>query len=230
MNRIEAVSLFDVENVETMPKVRDMIVGPANSKDIREFGRRYHYGREPGSITGACYGLWSGPVLFGVIAFGVLSPAACRAAFTEGTVTRVRHMSRLMLADNAPHNSESRLIGGALHRLGREHPQIWAVITYADIGQGHIGTVYQATNALYTGTGGTTLYYVDGDGNRRGSRTTRGGGGSLTRRDAARLGLHPHLGSVKHRYVYILGSKTQRRQRRKLLRYDVLPYPKAGAA
>lgn len=31
-----------------------------------------------------------------------------------------------------------------------------------------------------------------------------------------------------YRYVYVLGNKKQRRERMKLLRLPILPYPKAG--
>jgi hypothetical protein len=50
-DRVEAVSLFDVENVETMPKVRDMTIGPVSTGDVREFARRYHYAGSEGSAT-----------------------------------------------------------------------------------------------------------------------------------------------------------------------------------
>lgn len=41
-----------------------------------------------------------------------------------------------------------------------------------------------------------------------------------------RRGWTVHDGLPKHRYVYILGNKTQRRHRLGLLKYPILPYPK----
>jgi hypothetical protein len=100
---------------------------------------------------------------------------------------------------------------------------VWAVITYAATDVGHIGTVYQATNALYTGTGGETWFYVDQQGRRHGTHH----GGQRVHLDRAELmGWRREQGGVKHRYLYVLGNKTQRRQRMALLRYPVLPYPK----
>ena len=46
---INEMSLFDVEDLEEMPKVRDMTVGPVSNGDMREFARRYHYTGLPGS-------------------------------------------------------------------------------------------------------------------------------------------------------------------------------------
>jgi hypothetical protein len=48
---IESMSLFDVENVETMPKVRDMTVGPVAAHEVREFAKRYHYTGSADSIA-----------------------------------------------------------------------------------------------------------------------------------------------------------------------------------
>jgi hypothetical protein len=137
-------------------------------------------------------------------------------------------MHRLALSEGSPRNSESRLIGGSLRSIGKLYPNTWAVLTYADTNAGHIGTVYQATNAIYTGTGGHTTFYIDGQGGRH---STYIRGHQVTASEAVKRGWEKRdAPGVKHRYVYILGSKTQRRQRRELLRYPVLPYPKAGVA
>ena len=56
-----ALALWDVENAETMPAVRDMTVGPVSAADVREFARRYHYTRSGGAFQFGCWGLWHGP-------------------------------------------------------------------------------------------------------------------------------------------------------------------------
>jgi hypothetical protein len=141
----------------------------------------------------------------------------------EHGVDKVWHMGRLILSEDSPHNSESRLIGASLREIERTRPDVWAVLTYAATDAGHIGYVYQATNALYIGAAVPIKFYVDDAGNRRGSHQ---GGGWVSRSEAKSRGWSINRGGLKHRYVYILGSKTQRRQRRALLKYDVLPYPK----
>jgi hypothetical protein len=70
-------------------------------------------------------------------------------------------------------------------------------------------------------------YHLDADGNRR---ATHSQGRRVSLEQAKAIGRTRHLGGVKHRYVYILGNKTQRKQRRNLLKLPVLPYPKADAA
>lgn len=217
-------SLFDVEHTQIMPNVRDMTIGPASTNDIREFSRRYHY---MASTTGNAYswrwGLWHGPELHAVVAYNLPTISTCESVFGKEHATHIWHMCRLIASDRSPRNTESRLIGLSLREIERHYPDTWAVITYADTTVGHIGTIYQATNALYIGVGGKTNYYLDQDGSRRSlyqdGRTT----------DYIAAGWTRHHGAGKHRYIYILGNKSQRRQRRALLRYPVLPYPKAGS-
>jgi hypothetical protein len=132
-------------------------------------------------------------------------------------------MGRLALAEIAPRNSESRLIGQSLRAIEKEYPHVWAVLTYAAQDQGHIGYVYQATNAIYTGTGGDSVYYVDPQGNRH---STYINGHNLNQVDARARGWTVHVSLPKHRYVYILGNRQQRKERRKLLLLDEYPYPK----
>jgi hypothetical protein len=220
------LSLFDVENVEVMPKVRDMIVAPVSTSDVRTFVERYHYtSSAPNNTSLWRWGLWHGPVLHGVVSYNIPTRETCASVFGTEQVGNVWHMHRLALSDDSPRNSESRLIAGSIKAIERQYPHVWAVLTYAATDVGHIGYVYQATNAIYTGTGGDSSYYIDASGGRH-STYIRGAAMNATR--AAERGWTRHSSGPKHRYVYILGSKTQRRQRRSMLKLPALPYPKAS--
>lgn len=228
MTADRSMSLFEVEDVEQQPKVRDMVVAPASTADVREFVERYHYtASAPNNTSLWRWGLWNGAVLHGVVSYNIPTRAVCASVFGVEQVHRVWHMHRLAMSDDSPRNSESRLIAGSLRYIEREFPDTWAVITYAATDAGHIGYVYQATNALYIGVGGDSTYFVDAAGGRH---STYIRGAHVNDERAAARGWTKHRGGIKHRYVYILGSKTQRRQRRALLRYPVLPYPKAVTA
>lgn len=224
-HRMDEVSLFDVESATEMPAVRDMTVAPVSARDVREFAKRYHYTGVGNNINWR-WGLWHGVTLHGVVAYNLPTRSVCASVFGEDQLENVWHMGRLILSEDSPRNSESRLIAGSLRAIEKQYPHVWAVLTYAATDAGHIGTVYQATNALYTGTAGDPIYYVDQRGQRRGTHLD---GRGVTADRAAAMGWTRHVGGVKHRYLYILGSKTQQRQRRSLLRYPVLPYPKSLA-
>ena len=217
------VSLFDVENVETMPKVRDMTVAPATTRDVQEFSRRYHYTGTGGNASWR-WGLWHGVTLLGVVAYNLPTRETCQSVFGPEHFDKVWHMGRLALADDAPPNSESRLIGGSLRAIRREHEHVWGVLTYAATDVGHLGYVYQATNALYTGVGGHAVVYIDQRGQRRSDYYSSA---YVSRSDAIAQGWTVGEGGPKHRYLYVLGSKTQRRQRMEQLRLPILPYPKS---
>lgn len=223
-------TLWDVEHLESMPHVRDMTVGPVSRDDVQEFARRYHYTRI-GNGAFWRWGLWHGVTLLGVVGYNLPTRSVCSSLFGEEHAHRVWHMTRLAVADNAPRNSESRLIGQSLRLITQQHPGVWAVLTYAATSAGHIGYVYQATNAIYTGTGGRDggriSAYTDHHGNRRGTHVN---GRFISTADAERLGWTPHREATKHRYVYILGNRTERRLRRAMLRFPELPYPKAPGA
>jgi hypothetical protein len=215
-------SLWDVEDVETMPAVRDMTVGPVTAADVREFAQRYHYS---GSANNAMWrwGLWHGPVLLGVVSYNLPTQRTCASVFGPEHQHRVWHMTRLILAEDAPRNSESRLIGGSLRAISRQYPDVWAILTFAASSARHVGYVCQATNAIYTGIGGSSGFYTDRSGSRR---ATNLDGWFVGAERAADMGWTLHRESAKHRYVYVLGTKRQRRVRLALLRLPSLPYPK----
>lgn len=218
------MSLWDVEDDSDVSevKVRDMHVARASVKDVQEFARRYHYTGVGNNIHWR-WGLYHGVVLHGVVAYNLPTRSVCASVFGEERLHNVWHMGRLILSDDSPRNSESRLIAGSLRAIQRDYPDVWGVLTYAATDVGHLGYVYQATNALYTGTAGDPFYYVDQQGQRRGTHLD---GRGVTEERAREMGWTRHKGGAKHRYLYVLGSKTQRRQRMAHLRLPTMPYPK----
>ena len=218
-------TLWDVEQEDAAAiRVADCIVAPVSTSDVEEFDQRYHYAQTGGSALWR-WGLWHGTTLLGIVAYNNPTRNVQASLFGDEHVEHVWHMGRLALAEHAPHNSESRLIAGSIREIRKTHPEVWAIVTYAATSSGHVGYVYQATNALYTGTGGDPFYFVDRDGSRH--STYLSGYVSLER--GASMGWTRHEDTAKHRYVYLLGSKTQRAQLRKMLRLPVLPYPKGDA-
>ena len=217
-------SFWDADDLTEPIRVRDTVVGPASTADVAEFCRRYHYTNTGGNMTWR-WGLWHGVTMLGVVAYNLPTRPACEAVFGAEHYDRVWHMGRLSLADIAPPNSESRLIGGSLRAIEEFHPNVWAVLTYAATDVGHVGYVYQATNALYVGMSAPSHFYIDQAGARRPPKQ----GLNVSMEKARERGWTVHHEGGKHRYVYLLGNKRERRERRALLRYPVLPYPKAAS-
>jgi hypothetical protein len=126
------------------------------------------------------------------------------------------------LSDELPKNSESRVMG-ILLRLLRRYTNIKFLISYADPALGHVGTIYQASNWIYTGLSSATPQYDLGDGRPRHSRSFAQVFGTHSMRRFAEHNIKVSIvpqGS-KHRFVYFIDASRQAD-----LKVMVLPYPK----
>jgi len=119
------------------PSARDLEVRPVPFRAARAFAERFHYlGYAPPGAR-VCLGVWHGDRLVGVLMFG--RPAA-RLEDQERTL----ELTRMVLLDECPRNSESRALALAARWIRRYMPEIRRLITYADPAKGHHGTVYLA--------------------------------------------------------------------------------------
>lgn len=177
-----------------------------------------HYIGRLGS-TSLAIGLRMGDRLAGVICFGTVPRNNASAICGPELSAEVLELTRLALYDWAPRNSESWLIGQAFARLTVSRPDISILISYADASVGHVGTIYQATNWIYTGKTTGDVFYQCDDGTRIHPRTT---GWNTTALPPGQWAPSP----AKHRYVQFIGPPSRRRQRRKALLWPALPYPK----
>jgi hypothetical protein len=170
-----------------------------------------------------CYGMFAGNRLVGVLAIATpCSENVRRSVFGREYVDAVTELHRLVLLDEVPHNAESFFIARALYCHKRAKPHVRAVLSFADATQGHVGTIYQATNAIYTGTSGRATFYLDETGRLRHPRQN---GVNITPPLAAERGWTPTKRDGKHRYVFLLPNN---KANRKALLLPSLPYPKAG--
>jgi hypothetical protein len=181
----------------------------------------YSHGIHNGPMT---WGLFDGGELVGVIAFATPSSENVRASvFGPDYVRSVTELHRLVLLDRMPRNSESWFIARGLRALKEERDYYRAVLSFADATQGHIGTIYQATNAIYTGTSGRARFYLDATGRLRHPRQN---GHNVTATEATSWGWQPTMREGKHRYLFLLGNRREVVASRRLLRLATLPYPK----
>lgn len=138
----------------------------------KAFVRRHHYaGSYPVAQLRA--GLYRGEKLVGV---AVLSPGASKQAMHKALPfhdARRAELSRLVLLDDVPANGESWFMARAFALAARAGFE--AVVAYSDpekrftvLGQevfgGHIGGVYQALSARYTGKTNTRTWRFFSDG------------------------------------------------------------------
>ena len=181
----------------------------------------YSHGIHNGPMT---WGLFDGGELTGVIAFATPSSENVTASvFGPDRRRAVTELHRLVLLDRMPYNSESWFIVRGLRALKAERPNYRAVLSFADATEGHIGTIYQASNAIYTGTSGRARFYLDSTGRLRHPRQN---GHNVTLAEAAAKGWTPTMREGKHRYLFLLGTRRERAESMRLLRLTSMPYPK----
>lgn len=184
-----------------------------------------HYAKRIPSISFA-FGLFEDGEMVGITTYGTPAGSTQRTGFMgKEMADRVLELNRLCLVNNRP-NEASKLVSGSLRLLPR--PKL--VISYADIAQRHVGTVYKAANAVYLGlTAKRTDWALHSRPSVHGQTLSDEFRGQENRAKLMRekygddFYLKPR--SRKHRYVWLLGSKGERARMRKLLRYEEQPYP-----
>lgn len=195
-----------------------------SSRVGKEFIRIHHYSH--GVNNGPmCYGLFDDSELIGVIAFATpCSEAVCASVFGEEMKMSVTELHRLVGLDDTARNSESWFIARALRLLKKDRPKYNAVVSFADATQNHVGTIYQATNAIYCGVTGKATFYLDESGRLRHPRQN---GRNITKEEANSRGWTPSKRTGKHRYLYLLpNNKKHLKELKNQLLFKSLPYPK----
>lgn len=203
-------------------------VHPMSSKEATEVIVKNHYLHRRGPAS-SCFGLfddWGS--LVGVITYGTpASPSLCRGIAGEDEASHVTELTRLWIADITPKNAESFLIGKSLRMLPQEKD---IVVSFAEIRAGHVGTVYQATNWIYTGLSDRHVeWQVDGvESSKHGRHLFDEFGGVEGAKEALGDRLVRTERPRKHRYVFLRGSKSRRKELLAKLRYEAQPYPVGG--
>ena len=204
--------------------------GPKSIYDIRRIGykqamdvvvdRHYLHRKAPCSFA---FGLFrkEGGQMDGVIVYGTPSSAPLRRGICgDEEKSNVIELTRLWVDDIAPKNSESFLIGNTIGMVDKE-----IVVSYAECAAGHIGTVYQATNWLYTGLSAKRTNW-SAPGLTGHSQTIADKYTSEQMRSIYGDGFVLVDRPRKHRYVYLNCSKSRRKVLLRKLKYPLLPYPK----
>ncbi len=161
------------------------------------------------------YGIYWQGCCGGVIVFGHPTVMSLKSSVAgEKYQDKVIQLQRGACVHWAHPHAASFLISRGLKYIGQKGYKI--VIAYSDPDAGEVGTVYQATNWLYCGKtiGGYRYFDECGD-------EITGQVGKIKDRNITTSPRTP-----KGRYVYILGSKKERKEIRRVLRWPVEPYIK----
>ena len=194
---------------------------PISHAEARNLIVPNHYLHSLPGGTKLSLGIFLNARLLGALTFGV-GPYLGYKIVNDASPDDVVTLTRLWLSDELRSNSESKVLGIALRSLKRD-TSLKFVLAYSDPSAGHLGTIYQATNWLYTGLSSATPLYEIGDGILHHSRTLAHSLGSHSIRYLTSQGIDVKTvpQSAKHRYVYFLDPSWRSR-----LSVSILPYPK----
>lgn len=196
-------------------------IEPVSGKVATALVIERHYLHRAGPCSHAFGLLDPAGALVGVVIYGTPSSAPLRRGIAgDENVRNVIELTRLWVADHVPKNGESFLIGNTVRLVPKE-----IVVSFAEIEQGHLGVVYQATNWLYTGLSAKrTDWHVEGEAKHGQTWADGHTVKEMREKFGDRFTLKPR--PRKHRYVFLNASRTRRRQLLTQLRYPVQPYPK----
>jgi hypothetical protein len=197
-----------------------------DSAEAQAIVKRHHYLKRAASAMFA-FGLFEGMNLIGVAIYGKpASPSLCVGICGEDESENVIELTRLWIEDGTPKNTESYFIGATLKLLPERFD---IVVSYAEIGAGHTGVIYQATNWLYTGLSDRHIEWrLDGQSNKHSRHLFDEFGGIEGAKKHFGDRLQSHERGRKHRYIMFRGNKTRKKVLMSKLKYQILPYPKAS--
>ena len=196
-----------------------MEVLPIKHEECEEWLLKIHYAKRIPLIMHS-FGLYVDKKLDGIITYGMpASPALCVGVCGEDHRHLVLELNRLCLLNNKK-NQASFLVGNSLKLL----PKPSIVVSYADTSMNHNGYIYQATNFIYTGLyAKRTEWRIRGS--NRHSRTLTAQH-TLEEMQNNPDKFHRLDRPQKHRYIYFLGDKKQKKEMLSKLNYNIEPYPK----
>lgn len=161
------------------------------------------------------------PKLVGVIMYGTPSSAPLRKGICgEDESGNVIELTRLWIKDGLPSNVESYLIGNTITKVDKE-----IIVSFAEIQQGHLGIVYQATNWYYTGLSAKrTNWVVEGMDKHCQTIADKYTSEELKKKFGKKFSSVPR--PRKHRYIFLNCGRKRKKELLEKMKYKIEPYPK----
>jgi hypothetical protein len=201
-----------------------MKVRPIKSSETHSWLLNRHYAKRLPSISYA-FGLFDEGSLVGVCTYGSPpSPSLCVGVCGKEHRDKVLELNRLIIDTPTP-NSASVLVSHSLKML----PKPSIVVSYADTGQGHIGYIYQATNFLYTGLSASRVDWAIKGLEHKHSKTISEGMTLESIKEKYGDRFYHVERDQKHRYIFFVGTKKQKKVLKKKLNYLIEEYPKGDS-
>ena len=122
---------------------REFTITTCRFRDISPIFEKYHYkGKHMGGGVSFHLALMWGDVVVGGATIG---KTRHDKKYSENGARSVLEIRRMALLDECPYNSESYFLSKIIRYI-KTNTDVDAVISYADMSVGHVGTIYKASN------------------------------------------------------------------------------------
>lgn len=181
-------------------------------KQAKDFLLPKHYSGRLPSISYA-FGHFVDNELVAVCTFGKpASNSLCKGVCGDKFSSQVYELNRLCRIDTYK-SYLSKFVAYCLRELKKDN---LIIISYSDTEMNHHGYIYQACNFIYTGqTKARTDKYTEGNKHSR-------------HYDKDMVEVYRKVRSAKHRYIYIAGKNSFKKEVMNNLKYPIMPYPKGN--
>jgi|DEB0MinimDraft_6_1074348.scaffolds.fasta_scaffold50234_2 hypothetical protein len=217
----DTMSLFSFDEHEHTTDLTTMQTRRINYQTAKAIIEPNHYLGKLGS-TVVAFGCFIDNEIAGALTFGTIPGPNAKGICGEEHKHKVWELTRLYIHDWVGRNAESRFMGEVFKQLKPIAMQKGGIIliSYADTAANHVGVIYQATNWFYTGVS-IAEKVVTETGELLHSRVA-----SDSRRGMSSAGLERIKTKPKHRYIKFIGNKTQIKDFKQTMNWEILPYPK----
>ena len=211
-------------------KPKNMIIKEITVKEARGYIATYHYSKSMPDSTMFCFAWFYGEALAWIIVYGMWAgKSQYKALLPNIKQWEYVELTRLWSPDWMPKNTESKLIWWSLKLLPSK---IKLVISFADPSKNHKWTIYQATNFYYCGMTSWWKCLITKDWYTQHTRLIwiyklrHPELKEKTTREIMDIYEWTYWKNYwKHRYVYLLWSKTNKKHNKKYLDKQIKIYP-----
>lgn len=164
----------EVDGGSTPTSALQLVIKPIELQAAMDCFRRWHYLGDANIFATRSFGVYVNNWLSGALSFGPPHATELMGYYDRHTQSGWWEIVRFALRDDLPKNSESRSLAIAIKML-RHAENVVGIVTRADSGQNHTGTIYRAIGFTYLGLSAPkTDAVIDGKVVHRGIRKGSG--------------------------------------------------------
>jgi hypothetical protein len=215
---------YDAATPKTNVDISELTIEKTSSAIANELIIKNHYSHTVAKGVVLNLALKNGNKIVGIaqLGYGIMPKKTCQWV-KETKSNEYFELNRLWVDDCEKRNAESYFISQSIKFVKINYPIIKWIISFADGMMGKVGTIYQATNWIYTGFRWDGGIWLTKEGKRMHSVSLWHKHGTINREVLEGVYGKPlkKIFGGQFRYFYFLNRKS-----RKLLTVPVLAYPK----